>query len=184
MRDQVYGEVVDDAGFEGPAADEDPVIGLLGTFRLRLHRTFVNAHAQSAGESAIGSFGVKRREGRIGAVNGKADRVFQTDAYRGAFLRKQRLVAPAHDLRADDLVFAFYDVLIPLLRRPGLSLIVSLNRRAFSSGVGPAGRVGGLRPDQPPDHTLKTLAAHVASARRDPEGSIRRVQEQREVVRD
>src|SRR5215470_14024434 len=147
IRDQVYGEVVDDAGFESPSAAEDPLTGFLRAVRLRLHRTFVNAHAQSACESATVTFGVKRREGRIGAVNGKANRVFQTDADRRALLRKQGLVAPAHDLRANDLVFAFDDALIPLLRRPGLSLIVPLNRRAFSSGGGPAGRVGGLRPD-------------------------------------
>src|SRR5215475_9282212 len=189
IRDQVYGEVVDDAGFESPSAAEDPLTGFLRALRIRLHRAFMNAHAQSAGESATVSFGKERWEGRIRAVNGKADRVFQTDADLGALLRQQRLVAPVLDLRANDLVFAFDDALIPLLRRPGLSLIVSLGRRAFCPrgrpGDGPgSGWIGGLRSDQPPDHALEVLAACVASARRDAEGPIRRVQEQREVVGD
>src|SRR5215510_5401897 len=65
IRDQVHREVVDDSGFESPPAAEDPLTGFLRAFRLRLHRAFMNAHAQSAGESATGSFREKRREGRI-----------------------------------------------------------------------------------------------------------------------
>src|SRR5262249_26781417 len=102
---------------------------------------------------------------------------------------KQRLIVPAYDLRANDLVFAFDDVLIPLLRRPDLSLIIFPDRRAFGPGRSPnagsgAGRVGSLRSDQPPHYALKALTAGVAPASRDAKGPIRRVQEQGEVVRD
>src|SRR5262245_34906068 len=96
----------------------------------------MNAHAQRAGESASCPVWIKRRKWRIGAVNWKADRVFQTDAYRIALFTEQRLVAPAQHLGADDLVFAFDDVLIPFLWGPALGLIFFLGLRAFRPRIG------------------------------------------------